>query len=94
VLQVILNVIDHDMNIARAIEAPRIHHQWLPDRLNFEQFAISPDTQDRLRAKGHSLNELNHASQGHAMGIMINPETGWLMGAADSRSPDGGVSGY
>ncbi len=94
VLQVILNVIDHDMNIARAIEAPRIHHQWLPDRLNFEEYALSVDTQEKLRTKGHTLNEMNHALQGHAMGIIVNQESGWLMGAADSRSADGGVAGY
>ena len=94
VLQVILNVIDHDMNIARAIEAPRIHHQWLPDRINFEQYALSPDTQEKLRSKGHHLYELNHASQGHAMGIIVDHGTGWITGSADSRSPDGGVSAY
>ena len=94
VLQVILNVIDHDMNIARAIEAPRIHHQWLPDRLDFEQHALSPDTQDRLKSKGHKLNELGHAAQGHAMGIVVAAGEGWLAGSADSRSPDGGVAAY
>src|SRR5690606_8954751 len=94
VLQVILNVIDHDMNIARAIEAPRIHHQWLPDRLDFEQHALSPDTRDRLKSKGHKLNELGHAAQGHAMGIVVAADEGWLAGSADSRSPDGGVAAY
>lgn len=94
VLQVILNVIDHKMNIAAAIEAPRIHHQWLPDRINFELYGLSPDTQQRLIGKGHKLNELSHASQGHAMGILIDDRSGYITGAADSRSPDAGVSGY
>jgi gamma-glutamyltranspeptidase/glutathione hydrolase len=94
VLQVILNVVDHNMNIAQAIEAPRIHHQWLPDRLTFELYALSPDTQQKLKLKGHALNQLSHASQGNAMGIVVNPETGLLSGAADSRSADGGVAGY
>lgn len=94
VLQVIVNVIDHKMNIAEAIEAPRIHHQWLPDRINFELFAVSPDTQERLIQKGHKLNELNHASQGHAMGIIVDDRIGYISGAADSRSPDAGVSAY
>jgi gamma-glutamyltranspeptidase/glutathione hydrolase len=94
VLQVILNVIDHKMNIAQAIEAPRIHHQWLPDKLNFEIYGVSLDTQAKLKAKGHRLEEYTHASQGHAMGITWNAQTGLLSGAADSRSSDGGVAGY
>lgn len=94
VLQVILNVVDHDMNIAQAIEAPRIHHQWLPDRLNFELYGLSPDTQEKLKIKGHNINELSHAMQGNAMGIIVTPETGLRSGAADSRSADGGVAGY
>jgi len=94
VMQVIVNVIDHQMNIAQAIEAPRIHHQWLPDVLDFELYGLSPDTQMKLIEKSHTLNQLRHASQGHAMGIIKNNETGRLSGAADSRSADGGVAGY
>ncbi|MBT1697867.1 gamma-glutamyltransferase [Fulvivirgaceae bacterium PWU4] len=94
VLQVILNVVDHDMNIAQAIEAPRIHHQWLPDRLNFELYGLSPDTQEKLKIKGHNINELNHNMQGNAMGIIVIPQSGLRSGAADSRSADGGVAGY
>jgi gamma-glutamyltranspeptidase/glutathione hydrolase len=94
VLQVILNVIDHKMNVAQAIEAPRIHHQWLPDKLNFEIYGVSLDTQAKLKAKGHHLEEYTHASQGHAMGITWNAQTGLLSGAADSRSSDGGVAAY
>jgi gamma-glutamyltranspeptidase / glutathione hydrolase len=94
VLQVILNVVDHKMNIAQAVEAPRIHHQWLPDKLSFELYGLSPDTQEKLRQKGHFLNQQTSASQGHAMGITVNPETGLLSGVADSRSADGGVAGY
>jgi gamma-glutamyltranspeptidase/glutathione hydrolase len=94
VLQIVVNVIDHDMNIAQAIEAPRIHHQWLPNVLDFELYGLSPDTQEKLKEKSHKLNQLRHASQGHAMGIIKNNETGRLSGAADSRSADGGVAGY
>ena len=53
-LQVIMNVIDHDMNLAQAVLAPRIHHQWLPDELRIEE-GISLDTQQRLRERGHRL---------------------------------------
>lgn len=93
VLQVILNVVDHEMNVAQAIEAPRIHHQWLPDRINFEKFALSPDTQNGLLEKGHRIYQLSHNLQGQAMGIMVDPRTGYLAGAADSRAADGGVAG-
>ena len=93
VLQTILNVVDHEMNIAQAVEALRIHHQWLPNRINYEKFSLSPDTQEKLRAKGHELNQFSGA-QGHAMGIYVDHKSGYLMGGADSRAPDGGASGY
>ena len=93
VLQTILNVVDHEMNIAQAVEAPRIHHQWLPNRISYEKFSLSPDTQEKLKEKGHELNQLS-GSLGHAMGIYINHDKGWIMGAADSRAQDGGASGY
>ncbi|MCP6675160.1 gamma-glutamyltransferase, partial [Klebsiella pneumoniae] len=43
-LQAIMNVVDHGMNLQEAIDAPRIHHQWLPDRVFMEPRALSPDT--------------------------------------------------
>ena len=95
VLQVILNLVDHDMNIAQAIEAPRIHHQWLPDRIEFESMSISKDTQAKLRERGHLLFELPlRTNIGAAMGIMVDNKKGYITGAADSRSPDGGAVGY
>src|SRR5690554_8070676 len=54
-LQVVMNVIDHDMNIQTAVNAPRIHHQWLPDEIRIEQ-GISPDTIQLLEARGHKVN--------------------------------------
>jgi len=92
VLQVILNVIDYDMNIAKAIETPRMHHQWLPDVTYFEEWGFSPDTQCIYKEMGHDFEI--RSSQGRAMGIYINPETGMLEGAADSRSFDGEAVGY
>ncbi len=96
VLQVILNHVDHKMNIAQAVEAPRIHHQWLPDRIQFEFFAMPLDVQTILKSKGHTLSETPItalASPGHAMSIRID-ENGLRAGAADSRAQDGGVAGY
>ncbi|HEY0655395.1 MAG TPA: gamma-glutamyltransferase [Chryseosolibacter sp.] len=95
VLQVILNVVEHNMNIAQAVEAPRFHHQWLPDRINFEPFAFSAETLNALKARGHQLQEgAIRQSQGSAMGIFCDHEKNLLQGAADSRSPDGGAAGY
>lgn len=92
VLQVILNVIDHEMNIGQAIEAGRIHHQWLPDRTTFERFAISPDTQKLYEMMGHQVSV--RGGQGSAMGIYLNRKEGLLQGAADSRAFDGKAVGY
>lgn len=95
VLQVVLNVTEHKMNIAQAVEAPRFHHQWLPDRITHEAFSFSPDTQTILKSRGHELQETSvRQSQGSAMGIFCDHEKGILQGAADSRSPDGGAAGY
>lgn len=92
VLQVILNVVDHDMNVARAIEASRIHHQWLPDVTSFERWGISPDTKKMYEELGHQVRFINN--QGQAMGIYIDAEQGVLFGGADSRSYDGRAVGF
>jgi gamma-glutamyltranspeptidase/glutathione hydrolase len=92
VLQVTLNVIDHKMGIAQAVEAGRIHHQWLPDVTSFERWTISPDTQQMYEAMGHKVR--NRASQGSVMAISIDHQNNLLQGAADSRSAGGGASGY
>jgi gamma-glutamyltranspeptidase / glutathione hydrolase len=92
VLQVVLNVVDHDMGIARAVEAGRIHHQWLPDITTIETWAISPDTRKLYEALGHKVR--TRQSQGRVMAIAIDYDRGRLEGAADSRSADGGVAGY
>lgn len=84
VLQVILNVIDHGMNIAEAVHAPRIHHQWLPDELRVET-GLSPDTLALLSAFGHHI--VVRDAMGAAQSILI-PGNGTLHGAADPRRPD------
>ncbi len=92
VLQVVLNVVDHELDIRAAIEAPRIHHQWLPDVLQYEARGFAPEDRRELEAMGHALRK--RQVQGCAMGIMIDPGTGVRSGAADSRSVEGGVAGY
>ena len=91
-MQTILNVIDHGMTMAESIEAPRIHHQWLPDVTRFEGRGFSPDTIRIYESYGHTLRQGRYI--GSAMGIYRNPETGVLHGAADSRAADGGVAAY
>ncbi len=91
-LQTILNVIDHDMNIARAIDAPRIHHQWLPNNTRVESGSFSPDTLRLYEEKGHVIRETS--SIGTAMGVYRDPETGILSGGADPRAEDGGAVAY
>lgn len=92
VLQVVLNVIEHGMNVGQAIEAGRIHHAWLPDVTTFERWAISPDTRRLYEQRGHRIRFTN--TQGRAMGIYVDHETGLRYGAADSRSPTGGAVGF
>lgn len=93
VLQVILNVVDHGMDVAEAVEAPRFHHQWLPDDVRFERGYFSADTIDRFKAYGHE-NVRFVGSQGRAMGIWVDYNTGLRFGAADSRSYMGRAVGY
>jgi gamma-glutamyltranspeptidase / glutathione hydrolase len=91
-LCVITNIIDYDMNIQQAIDAPRIHHQWLPDELVYEPYGLSGDTQKGLSARGHKLARPRYL--GDAEGIMIEPKTGVRLGATDPRRSDGPAVGY
>ncbi len=91
VMQSVINVIDFGMDIQEAIDAPRIHHQWLPDEIMYEQFGLSADTINLLSSFGHKFVDRpgNIAS---ATGIMIDKD-GVRLGAIDSRS-DGAAIGY
>ncbi len=93
VLQVITNVIDYDMNIQQAIDAPRIHHQWLPDELVYEPYGLSGDTQRALINRRHKL-VTRPRYLGDAQGIMIEEKTGVRLGATDPRRSDGLAVGY
>jgi len=92
VLDVITNVVDYGMNIQQAIDAPRIHHQWLPDELVFEPYGLSGDTQNALASRGHKLGKPRYL--GDAEGIMIEEKTGMRLGATDPRRSDGLAVGY
>lgn len=91
VLQVIMNMIDHGMNVAEASTAPRIHHQWLPEELRVEE-GISLDTIRALQAKGH--NVVLKEVMGSTQSVMRDPESGALLGASDPRRPDAATVGY
>ncbi|MHB1195046.1 MAG: gamma-glutamyltransferase [Longimicrobiales bacterium] len=92
VLQVVLNVVDFGMNIQEAVNAPRAHHQWLPDRIRIEANGTSEATLQALRAMGHTA-EMS-GQQGLAHSIMIDPRTGERLGAADPRNPVAGARGH
>lgn len=84
VLQMVVNTIDFGMNVAEATNAPRFHHQWLPDELRVEK-GFSPDTLKLLEAKGQKV-ALKEA-MGSTQSIMVGPD-GMLYGTSDPRSPD------
>jgi gamma-glutamyltranspeptidase/glutathione hydrolase len=89
VLQIVLNVIDHQMNIAEAVAAPRIHHQWLPDQV-FAERGLSPDTIRLLEARGHKV--IVGATMGSANSILVSGDG--LTGAADERQRGTLAEGY
>ena len=87
--QVIMNVVDHGMNIAEAVAAPRIHHQWLPDELRVES-GLSADTISILRERGHTVVEKN--AMGSANTVMRS--NAGTMGIADPRRRGALATGY
>jgi gamma-glutamyltranspeptidase/glutathione hydrolase len=91
VLQIVLNVIDHDMNLQAAMDAPRVHHQWLPDEIRYEPVGISSDTLAILASYGHKFID-KPDNVAAASAIMIDPK-GVRLGAVDVRA-DGLAVGY
>jgi gamma-glutamyltranspeptidase/glutathione hydrolase len=92
VLQVMSNVIDHGMDIQAAVDAPRIHHQWLPDEIVYEPFGLSADTQRALQAMEHKFVD-KPRYMGDAQAVMIEEKTGIRLGASDARQ-EGVAVGY
>ena len=92
VLQVILGIVDEHLPIADAVAAPRIHHQWLPDVLQFETGALSPPTIAALERMGHRVRE--GLVVGAANSIYVDPRTGRRYGAGDRRHPDTDAMGH
>ena len=88
-LEAIANVVDHRMNIAEAVDAPRIHHQWLPDVLYAEPLALSPDTARLLGEMGYKVTQ--QTAWGAAEAILIGPPS--ATNAAAAPSGDDSVHG-
>ena len=90
VLQIVLNVLVYDMDVRKAVAAPRVHHQWLPDRLNVESWGLDTLTIADLKRRGHQIEE--RPSWGNANAIVVMPD-GSLEGAADPRG-EGVAAGF
>src|SRR4029434_4776025 len=91
VLQVVLNVIDFGMNVQDAVDAPRVHHQWVPEKLSLER-GVSPDTVAILKARGYDVDY--SAGVVLAQVAAIVNDGGWLQGASDGRCAAGKAAGY
>lgn len=91
VIQVVINVIDHDMGIQLAVDAPRLHHQWLPDQIFYEPYGVSADTRRILESFGHKFAN-SPGSIASTTAVAID-EDGFRLGAIDRRS-DGEAIGY
>jgi gamma-glutamyltranspeptidase/glutathione hydrolase len=103
VAQAIIHMVDDQMPVDRAISAPRIHHNLLPDVLHAEPDALDAATARALEARGHKLdfaveplrepveNSMFGSPWGKACGVQIDAETGWRIAACDARQPGGGA---
>jgi len=90
VMQAFLNVVEFDMNIKKAIEVPRFHHQWYPDRIDYNEFALSKDVKENLISRGQNIGTVEGLAK--VIGIMID-EKGIMWGASDPRG-EGKAIGY
>ena len=84
VLQVILNVLDFNMNVQQAVDLPRFHHQWLPDRIDYEKFGMPKDVKENLIKLGEHIGK--QRMLGRVQAIKIDWEKGVFYGASDPRS--------
>jgi gamma-glutamyltranspeptidase / glutathione hydrolase len=90
VLQMVLNIVDHGMTIQQAVAAPRLHHQWLPDRISIEANGATAAVIEQLRGMGHEVRI--GGQQGSVQAIGISGAV--RVGAPDPRGGDAGAAGY
>jgi gamma-glutamyltranspeptidase/glutathione hydrolase len=89
VFNVVLNVTEFGMDVRAAVDAPRMHHQWLPDQVTIERPGLTPELQEKLKAMGHTVRETSGQGDANSIGV---DAAGIAWGAADGRSPDGKAS--
>lgn len=105
VLEILVAVIDHQVPLQQAVDAPRFHHQWLPDTLQVEPGALTPEVTAQLEAMGHKITPLEVWGAGNAaevIGISPHdpavakalgfPHTDTMLGANDARTPAGSAA--
>jgi gamma-glutamyltranspeptidase/glutathione hydrolase len=100
VLQTIVNVVDFGMDIQEAVDAPRIHHQWMPDVTRTEPYALSPDTRKLLEGMGYRFENSEQAN--HVAAIIVGAPSisgkpvgrNRYYGANDPRGGTGLAAGY
>jgi gamma-glutamyltranspeptidase/glutathione hydrolase len=90
VLQTILNVYEFKMSMQEAVNAPRFHHQWLPDEITFEPNSFSSSLLEKLKKKGYKVNETDKEIIGQVDAILVFPN-GKLEGGADKREDNKAV---
>jgi gamma-glutamyltranspeptidase / glutathione hydrolase len=91
VANILVGVADFGLDIQQAVNAPRFHHQWIPDRIAMERNRFSPDTIKLLEAKGHTIS---YGLGGDGECIQIDLQTGQRLGASDGRNETGKAVGY
>ena len=91
VLETIIDVVDYGMNAQETVDAARFHHQWLPDKIQYEKYGFSPDTIAELQRRGHALQEIKE--QGTAQVIIYNAKDDVVEGGSDRRVADGAAVG-